>query len=94
MKTFLPFREIGGDDGMAIESGGMFQGYSFCGVDFFAFHSGKLVSLNKAPIIIDADNGGAAPHPDKRIEVKAKWSFDPADKTALAVDYEIKAHGA
>ena len=86
--------EIGGDDGMAIESGGMFQGYSFTAIDFFAFHSGKLASLNKAPIIIDADNGGAVVDPDKTIEVTGKWSFDPADKTALAVDYEIKAHGA
>ncbi len=86
--------EIGGDDGMAIESGGMFQGYGFTAIDFFAFHSGKLVSLNDKPIIIDADNGGAVVDPDKTIEVTGKWSFDPADKTALAVDYEIKAHGA
>ena len=72
----------------------MFQGYSFTAIDFFAFHSGKLASLNKAPIIIDADNGGAVVDPDKTIGVTGKWSFDPADKTALAVDYEIKAHGA
>ena len=38
--------EIGGDDGMAIESGGMFQGYGFSAVDFYAFHSGQLVRLN------------------------------------------------
>ena len=61
--------EIGGDDGMAIESGGMFQGYSFSAVDFFAFHAGQLVSLNDTPIMIDADNGGAVTDPDKTIEV-------------------------
>jgi hypothetical protein len=86
--------EIGGDDGMAIKSGGTFQGYSFTGVDLFAFHSSQLVSLNTAPIMLDADNGGAVVDPGKTIEVSAKWSLDPADKAALIVDYEIKAHGA
>ncbi len=85
--------EIGDDDGMAIESGGMFQGYSSAGVDFFAFHAGQLVSLNKTSITTAADNGGAVVDPSKTIEVSAKWSFDPTDKTALDVDYEIKAHG-
>ena len=86
--------EIGGDDGMAIESGGMFQGYSFAGVDFFAFHAGRLVNLNDKPIMFDADNEGAVTDPDKTIEVTGKWSLDPADKTALVVDYRIKARGA
>jgi hypothetical protein len=86
--------EIGGDDGMAIKSGGTFQGYSFTAVDFFAFHSGELVRLNKTPIIVDADNGGAVVDPGKTIEVTGKWSLDPADKSSLVVDYEIKAHGS
>ncbi len=86
--------EIGGDDGMAIESGGMFQGYAFTAVDFYAFHAGKLVSLNSDPITIAADNSGAETDPSKAIEATGKWSFDPADKTALVVDYKIKAHGA
>jgi hypothetical protein len=86
--------EIGGDDGMAIKSGGTFQGYSFTAVDFFAFHSGELVGLNKTPIIVDADNGGAVVDPGKTIEVTGKWSFDPADKSSLVVDYEIKANGS
>ena len=46
--------EIGGDDGMAIKSGGMFQGYSSAGVDFFAFHAGQLIGLNKEPITLAA----------------------------------------
>ena len=86
--------EINGDDGMAIESGGMFQGYSSTVVDFYAFHAGQLVSLNSAPIVIAADNSGAATDPSKAVEVTATWFFDPADKTALVVDYKIEAHGA
>jgi hypothetical protein len=86
--------EIGADDGMAIESGGTFQGYSFTAVDFFAFHAGQLLSLNDTPIITAADNSGAMVDPSKGSEVTTKWAFDPADKTALVVDYEIKAHGA
>jgi hypothetical protein len=85
--------EIGGDDGMAIKSGGMFQGYSFAGVDFFAFHAGQLISLNKTPITVADDNSGAMGDSSNAIEVTAKWFFDPADKTALVVDYVIKAHG-
>ena len=86
--------EIGGDDGMAIKSGGMFQGYSSAGVDFFAFHAGQLVSLNKEPITLTEDNSGAILDPEKTVEVNAKWFLDPADNTAVVVDYEIKAHGA
>jgi hypothetical protein len=86
--------EIGGDDGMAIKSSGMFQGYSSTAVDFFVFHTGQLVSLNKTPITIAADNGGAVGDSGRTIEVTAKWSIDPADKTALVVDYKIKADGA
>jgi len=86
--------EIDGDDGMAIESGGMFQGYGFSVVDFYAFHAGQLVSLNSTPIIVAADNSGAMTDPNKAIEETAKWFFDPADKGALVVDYKIKAGGA
>jgi hypothetical protein len=86
--------EIGGDDGMAIKSGGMFQGYSFAGVDFFAFHAGQLISLNNTPITVADDNSGAILDPGKTVEVNAKWFLDPHDKAALIVDYEIKAHGA
>jgi hypothetical protein len=86
--------EVGGDDGMAIESGGTFQGYTFSAVDFIAFHAGQLVHLNDTPITIGADNGAAVVDPGKTIEVTGKWSFDPADKAALLVDYKIKARGA
>ncbi len=86
--------EIGGDDGMAIESGGMFQGYAFTAVDFYAFHAGQLVSLNTTPIFIAADNSGAMADPSKAIEVTATWFFNSADKTALVVDYKVRAHDA
>ncbi len=86
--------EIGGDDGMAITSGGMFQGYSSAGVDFFTFHAGQLISLKGGPITLAEDNSGAILDPGKTVEVNAKWFLDPADDTAIVVDYEIKAHGA
>ena len=86
--------EIGGDDGMAIKSGGMFQGYSFAGVDFFAFHAGQIISLNKTPITVADDNSGAVGDSGETTKVTAKWSLDPADNTAVVVDYEIEAHDA
>ena len=85
--------EIGSDDGMAIESGGMFQGYSSAGVDFYAFHAGQLISLNKTPITVADDNSGAVGDSGETVEVTAKWFLDPGDNTAVVVDYEIKAHG-
>lgn len=84
--------EIGGDDGIAIESGGTFQGYTFSAVDFFAFHAGQLVRINGGPTLLSADNSGA--EPSKAIEVTGKWFFDPADKRTLIVDYKIEARGA
>lgn len=86
--------EIGGDDGVAIKSGGMFQGYSSAGVDFFAFHAGQLIGLNSAPITLTADNSGALGELGETTTVNAKWFLDPADNTAVVVDYEIEAHGA
>jgi len=84
--------EIGGDDGMAVESGGTFQGYSSTALDLYAFHAGQLVNINGGPALLSADNSGA--EPSKSIEVTGKWFFDPADKTALIVDYKIEARGA
>ena len=48
------------------------------------------MSLDPASIVIAADNSGAETDPSKAIEVTATWFFDPVDKTALVVDYEIK----
>jgi len=64
------------------------------GVDFYAFHAGQLVSLDPASIVIAADNSGAETDPAKAVEATATWFFDPADKTALVVDYKIEARGA
>ncbi len=42
---------------MAIESGGMFQGYLWRQLDLFAFHAVALVDL-KPGVVLDADNEG------------------------------------
>lgn len=87
--------EIDGDDAMAIESGGTFQGYTSSRLDFFAFRAGALVDLEpKPPVVLDADNEGASEDASKAISVAASWFFDPTDKTALVVDYKIDAKGA
>jgi len=86
--------EIAGDDAMAIESGGVFQGYASTSIDFYAFHAGELVDLNLARLIVAADNAGATTDPNKAIAITATWFFDPTDKTALVVDYKIDAKGS
>jgi hypothetical protein len=48
---------------------------------------------NTATIYIVADDGPAVTDDSKAISVTGKWFFDPADKTALVVDYKIEAHG-
>ena len=87
--------EIGGDDSMAIEGGGTFQGYSSARLDFFAFHAGALVNLDpNPPVIVAADDSGAVADAGQAVNVTATWFFDPTDKAALVVDYKVSAKGA
>jgi len=87
--------EIAGDDAIAIESGGTFQGYTSSQLDFFAFRSGALVDLEPKPhVVIDADNEGATEDASKAVSVEGSWFFDAAEKSALVVDYKIAAKGA
>jgi hypothetical protein len=87
--------EIAGDDAMAIESGGTFQGYSASHIDFFAFHAGALTDLDpKPPVLLSANDEGATDDASKATVVEGSWFFDPADKTALVVDYKIDAKGS
>jgi hypothetical protein len=87
--------EIAGDDAMAIESGGTFQGYSSSHLDFFAFRAGGLVDLEPKPqIVLSADDGGVTGDASKATVVTASWFFDPTDKSVLVVDYKIDAKGA
>jgi hypothetical protein len=87
--------EIAGDDVMAIESGGTFQGYSSSHLDFFAFRAGALVDLEPKPrVVLSADDEGATEDASKAIVVAGSWFFDPTDKSALVVDYKIDAKGA
>jgi hypothetical protein len=87
--------EIAGDNAIAIESGGTFQGYTSSHLDFFTFHAGALVDLEPKPqVVLSADDEGATGDASKAIVVAGSWFFDPTDKTALVVDYKIRAKGA
>ena len=83
---------IGGDDGMAIESGGTFQGYTSSALDLYAFRQRGLVALEAgAPLMIEADNSGAESDTSKTIEVESAWSLAGGD---LTIDYRVTdAHG-
>ena len=85
---------IGGDDGMVIEGGGTFQGYTFVNLDFYAFKAGQVVHLVAEPAItIEANNGGAITDERQAIDVAGSWSIPAVPGTELAVDYKIKARG-
>jgi len=78
---------IGGDDGIAVESGGTFQGYSASALDLYAFRQRGLVRLDAgAPLLIAGDDSGAEAEPNKATEVEAAWSLAAGE---LAIDYRV-----
>jgi len=78
---------IGGDDGIAIESGGLFQGYASSALDLYAFRQHGLVHLDAgAPLIIAGDNSGAETDAGKTIEVESAWSLAGGE---LTIDYRV-----
>ena len=78
---------IGGDDGIAIESGGAFQGYTSSALDLYAFRQHGLVPLEAgAPLIIAGDNSGAEADAGKTIEVESAWSLAGGE---LTIDYRV-----
>jgi hypothetical protein len=78
---------IGSDDGIAIESGGLFQGYASSALDLYAFRQHGLVRLDAgAPLIIAGDNSGAETDASKTIEVESAWSLAGGE---LTVDYRV-----
>jgi len=83
---------IGGDDGMAIESGGLFQGYASSTLDLYAFRKQGLVALAAgAPLLVAGDNSGAEADASKTIEVESAWSLAGGE---LTIDYRVTdAHG-
>jgi hypothetical protein len=78
---------IGGDDGMAIESGGTFQGYTSSALDLYAFRRQGLVHLDASgPLMIEADNSGAESDASKTIAVESAWSLAGGE---LTIDYRV-----
>jgi hypothetical protein len=78
---------IGGDDGIAIESGGTFQGYTSSALEFYAFRKQGLVALAAgAPLMIAGDNSGAETDAGKTIEVESAWSLAGGE---LTIDYRV-----
>ena len=78
---------IGGDDAIAIESGGTFQGYTSSALDLFAFRKQGLVALAVgAPLIVAGDNSGAETDASKSIEVESAWSISGGE---LTIDYRV-----
>ena len=78
---------IGGDDAIAIESGGTFQGYTSSALDLYAFRRQGLVHLDAgAPLLVEGDNSGAETDASKTIEVDSAWSLAGGE---LTIDYRV-----
>lgn len=78
---------IGGDDEIAIESGGLFQGYASSALDLYAFRRQGLVHLDAgAPLIVEGDNSGAETDAGKTIAVEGAWALSGGE---LTIDYRV-----
>ncbi len=78
---------IGGDDGMAVESGGLFQGYASSTLDLYAFRRNGLVALAAgAPLLVAGDDSGVDEDASKATEVESAWSLAGDE---LTIDYRV-----
>jgi hypothetical protein len=78
---------ISGDDGLAIESGGTFQGYTNATLDLYAFRRQGLVRLDPgAPLYIEGDNEGAQTDQSKAVSIDSAWSLAGGE---LVIDYRV-----
>jgi hypothetical protein len=83
---------IGGDDAIAIESGGHSQGYTYLALDLYAFRPHGLVRLDPGAVLyIDADNSGAGIDESKSVSIDSAWSLGASNE--LVIEYRISDSG-
>lgn len=81
---------IGRDDGIAIESGGTFQGHTFTMLDFYAFHAGRVVHVEAMPRVgLSASDGGAIADGSPVTNVSGSWTISPGANDTLRVEYQV-----
>lgn len=85
---------IGPDDGMAIESGGTFQGHTSTALQFYAFRQGRVVPIEaEPPIYLSASDEGAVVDNTPVTDVTGSWAIDPGSHSSLRVDYRVRYGG-
>lgn len=88
--TISPVR-IGADDGIAVESGGTFQGHTAIGLDFYAFHAGRVVHVEASPhVTLSASDDGAIADGGPTTEVSGSWTIPAGASDMLRVDYKVR----
>jgi hypothetical protein len=86
--------EIAGDDGLAIEHGGTFQGYTYTAADFYVFRKGGVVHMKARPqLCLVISNSGAVTDPAKVYEVQGRWRQEPSADTGIVTEYVISDGG-
>ena len=81
---------IGQDDGIAIESGGTFQGHTSTMLDFYAFHAGRVVHVEATPRVgLSASDGGAVGDSGPVTDVSGSWTIPPGASDTLRVEYRV-----
>lgn len=81
---------IGADDGIAIESGGTFQGHTLMLLDFYAFHAGRVVHVEASPrVALSASDAGAVGDSGPNTDVSGSWVIPPGASDTLRVEYKV-----
>ncbi|MBV8663777.1 MAG: hypothetical protein JO107_11800 [Hyphomicrobiales bacterium] len=79
---------IGGDDGIAIEAGDRWQGYTVVTLELYAFRRQGLVRLDSdaAQLYLMSDNEGAETDAAKVVTIDSAWSLSAGE---LTIDYRV-----
>jgi hypothetical protein len=78
---------IGSDDGLAVEAGGTFQGYTRSVLEVYVFRRHGLVRLNSGEqLYLYGDNSGGETDAAKVLEIDSAWSLSAGE---LTIDYRV-----
>ena len=60
------------------------------GVDFYAFHAGRVVHVEASPpVSLSASDGGAVTDGSPVTDVSGSWTIPPGASDTLQVDYRV-----
>ncbi|TDR94808.1 hypothetical protein [Enterovirga rhinocerotis] len=83
---------FGGDDAMTIESGGVFQGYSYSDLHLYLFRAGRIVAMK--PIRLSASNAGAKEDEKEIVDVEGIFELDRPEPRSMTLRFAVTDKGS